>query len=260
MSCIFSTLLLFAYLTPAVTATNMASRVAESSTQDLFTLFIAGVLYLNILAVVMVHILRRGKKVKGRSTIARIMGVSFGILSVAAGSIFMISTVLVVLGRFADITLFAWTWDFLAYLITDMIPAAIGVVIPSMTIALLILGAAGVLIFLLGAMLIVRYGGEEIFSEVATPTGSGKNVQGGVDKISEPLNPILSFKVDIRRTDEPAADMKVVLRHRNGLNVRSKYTDFNGEVSFTNVEGFGSDYYAYVEGDENREIYRVIRT
>ncbi|QYZ79653.1 hypothetical protein E2N92_09525 [Methanofollis formosanus] len=261
ISCIFSALLLFAYLVPTVAATNMAAKAAESSNQDLFTLFIAGVIYINVLAVVISLILRRGKRVKGRSTLVRVTGVSAGILSVAAGSIFMISAIFVALGHFGGVTLFAWTWDFLGYLITDVVPATTGVIIPSMTVALLIIGAAGVLVFLLGTMLIVRYGGEEIFSEVATPTRSGASMQhGGVDKIPEPLNPVLSFKVDIRRTDEPAADMKVVLRHRNGLNVRSKFTDYNGEVSFTNVEGFGSDYYAYVEGDENREIYRVIRT
>jgi hypothetical protein len=260
MPCIFSALLLFAYLAPSVAATNMAAKAAESTNQDMVTLLIGGVLYVGILAVVCVYILRRGKRIKGQSTIARVIGVSLGILSVAAGSICIISAVLVILGHFADVTLFAWTWNVFTYLVTDTIPAATGVVIPSMTIALLLLGAAGVLVFLLGVTFIVRYGGEEIFAEVATPTRSGTSAPEIVVKASEPLNPVLSYKIDIRRTEEPAADVKVVLRHRNGLNIRTKYTDFNGEVSFGDVKGLGSEYYAYVEGDENREIYRVIRT
>lgn len=261
--CVFSVLLLFAYFVPSVAATNMAAMAAESTNQDMYTLLIGGVLYVAILAVVCVYILRRGKRIKGRSTIVQVMGVSLGILSVAAGSICLISAVIVVLGYFADVTLFAWTWNVLAYLITVTIPAETGVVIPSMTIALLLLGAVGVLVFLLGVTFIVRYGGEEIFAEVATPTRSGTSVQSAqenVRRVSEPQNPVLSYKIDIRRTEEPAADVKVVLRHRNALNVRTKYTDFNGEVSFSDVKGLGSEYYAYVEGDENREIYRVIRT
>ncbi|MBP2146400.1 hypothetical protein J2129_001854 [Methanofollis sp. W23] len=258
--CVVSALLLFAYLVSSVAATNMAAKAAESTNQDMVTLLIGGVFYIAILAVVCIYILRRGKRIKGQSTIARVIGVSLGILSVAAGSICIISAALVVLGHYADVALFAWTWNVLAYIITDTIPAATGVVIPSTTIALLLLGAAGVLVFLLGVTFIVRYGGEEIFAEVATPTRSGTSAQEIVKKSNEPQNPVLSYKIDVRRTEEPAADVKVVLRHRNGLNIRTKYTDFNGEVSFSDMKGLGSEYYAYVEGDENREIYRVIRT
>jgi hypothetical protein len=62
-----------------------------------------------------------------------------------------------------------------------------------------------------------------------------------------------------RDRDDPIIDAKVILKQMNGTRFYTKFTDYNGEVTFKDVEGYGSEYYAYVEGDEKREKFRVFR-
>jgi hypothetical protein len=76
----------------------------------------------------------------------------------------------------------------------------------------------------------------------------------------EPLAPTVTFKVIDRSTNQPSPDIKVVLKHKEGAKVYERYTDFNGEVVFQKIDGLYSQYYAYVEGDEGRKRYWVIRT
>jgi hypothetical protein len=94
---------------------------------------------------------------------------------------------------------------------------------------------------------IVRPGGATTFKEVST-------------RGREPLAPTVTFKVIDRLTNQASPDVKVVLKHKEGGKVYTRYTDFNGEVIFQKIDGLYSQYYAYVEGDEERKRYWVIRT
>jgi hypothetical protein len=254
-------LLIFSLLMPAVSAANSTAMPTGQSvsTIDLFLIFIGGILYFNIFAVVLYHVIKREKKFIGRSPIVRIAGMVAGIGSVALGSLCLIFIVMVLLTQFMGLTLFAWTEGFFLYLITDTIPLYLPALHLSMTTGILLFGAAGTAFFLFGSILLVNFGGYVRQSEVAMPTGSGSVKKNAADRPDEPLNPVLSFRVEDRQSREPSADVKVVLKHRDGVRFHTKYTNFNGEVTFTNVEGFGSEYYAYVDGDISRQHYRVIR-
>ncbi|MDK2973640.1 MAG: hypothetical protein PWP08_11 [Methanofollis sp.] len=253
--------LIIGLLIPAVSAANTTvTPIAPTlSAVDLFSLFIGGVIYINIFAVVLYHVVKRQKKHTGRSPIVQIVGLLAGIGSVALGSLFTVFIAMVFLALFMDITLFAWMEDFFLYLITDEIPLYLPALHLSMTTGLLLFGAAGTVFFILGAILLVRFGGYGTQSEVAMPTGSGAAKKNAADRPDEPLNPVLSFRVEDKQSREPSADVKVILKHKDGVRFHTKYTDFNGEVTFANVDGFGSEYYAYVDGDINRQHYRVIR-
>jgi len=246
---------------PAVSAANTtAMQMGQTlSTIDLFSLFIGGILYFNIFAVVLYHVVKRQKKSPGRSPIVQIAAMVAGIGSVALGSLFLIFIIMVLLTRFMGVVLFAWTEGFFLYIITDAIPQYLPALQLSMTTGLLLFGAAGTAFFLLGAILLVHFGGYATQSQVAMPTGSGAVKKDAADRPDEPLNPILSFRVEDKQSREPSADVKVILKHKDGVRFHTKYTNFNGEVTFTNVEGFGSEYYAYVDGDISRQHYRVIR-
>lgn len=254
-------LLIFSLLLPAVSAANTTAMPTGQSAPsiDIFLLFIGGILYFNIFAVVLYHVIKREKASTGRSPIARIAGMAGGMGSVAIGSLCLVFIAMVLVTRFIGLALFAWTEGFFLYLITDLLPLYIPAPRLTMTTGLLLFGAVGTAFFLLGSILLVRFGGYVRQTEVAMPTGSGAVKKDAADRPEEPLNPVLSFRVEDRRSMEPSADVKVVLRHKDGVRFHTKYTDFNGEVTFTNVEGFGSEYYAYVDGDINRQDYRVIR-
>lgn len=255
-------LLLLPSLVAAASALNTTATAITPvfSTQDLYTLFICGILYLNLFVVFLVHILKRGGHVvTNRPPIVRGTAIAIGIAAVAVGSLFVVFTAMVLLAELGGLRLFSWTGDLFAYVLSDIVPAYTGGLAPSMTAGLLIIAAVGFVAFLVGSILLVRNTGESRFAAVAMPTASGAVVQEETDRPEEPLNPVLSFRVELRRTDEPAPDVKVILKQRNGMRFHTKFTDFNGEVTFTNVEGYGSEYYAYVDGDENRAVYRVIR-
>ncbi|WP_298668571.1 hypothetical protein [uncultured Methanofollis sp.] len=253
--------LFLATLVSAVSAldTTAAMVTPTFSSEDLYTLFIGGIIYLNLFVVFLTHILRKRGQVANRPPIVRGTAILIGISAVAIGSVFVVFTAMVLLAEIGGITLFSWTEDFFAYVLADIVPVYTGAPALSMTAGLLIAAAAGFIVFLIGSILLVRNTGDEDFARVAMPTASGSVVQEEPDRPEEPLNPVLSFRAEIRRTRDPAPDVKVILRQREGMRFHTKFTDFNGEVTFTNVEGYGSEYYAYVEGDENRTVYRVIR-
>lgn len=121
-----------------------------------------------------------------------------------------------------------------------------------------VLLAGGLILVILGVLLvwklpkstlyeIIRPGGETTFKEVMT-------------RGQEPLAPTVTFKVIDRLTNQASPDVKVVLKHKEGSKLYTRYTDFNGEVVFQKIDGLFSQYYAYVEGDEERKRYWVIRT
>lgn len=254
-------LLLFGLLMPAVSAAEAtAVQTGQSlSTIDLVLIFIGGVIYINIFVVVLYHVVKRQKARTGRSPLVRIAGILMGMVAVAIGSMILIFLGMVLLNLFAGLNIFSWTDDLFLYLITRVVHLSLSTPDLTMTAGILLFGAVGTAFFLVGAILLVHFGGYASYAQVAMPTGSGAVKKDAADRPDEPLNPVLSFRVKEKRTDEPAADVKVILKHKDGVRFHTKYTDFSGKVTFTNVEGFGSEYYAYVDGDIDREYYRVIR-
>ena len=97
------------------------------------------------------------------------------------------------------------------------------------------------------------------FYEIVSPGGS-TTFKEVMKRGHEPLAPTVTFKVIDRISNQPSPDIKVILKHKEGAKVYTRYTDFNGEVAFQKIDGLFSQYYAFVEGDEERKRYWVIRT
>jgi hypothetical protein len=116
----------------------------------------------------------------------------------------------------------------------------------------------GGILILLGVLLIWKLP-KSTFYEVIRP-GGATTFKEVFTRGREPLAPTVTFRVIDRLTNQPSPDVKVVLKHKEGSKVYTRYTDFNGEVIFQKIDGLYSQYYAYVEGDEERKRYWVIRT
>jgi hypothetical protein len=121
-------------------------------------------------------------------------------------------------------------------------------------------------VFLLGGFALIFIGiiiiwklPKSSFYEIIKP-GTTTTFKEVMKRGQEPLAPTVTFKVIDRMTNQPSADVKVILKHKEGAKVYNRYTDFNGEVIFQKIDGLYSQYYAYVEGDEERKRYWVIRT
>jgi hypothetical protein len=76
----------------------------------------------------------------------------------------------------------------------------------------------------------------------------------------EALNPRITLKVFSRSDEQPVPNARVILKQMNGTKFYTKTTNTEGEVTFDGIVGYSSDYHAYVDGDESREKFRVIRT
>ncbi|MDD1662018.1 MAG: hypothetical protein LUQ49_06115 [Methanomicrobiales archaeon] len=117
----------------------------------------------------------------------------------------------------------------------------------------------GGILIIVGLLLIWKLPKGSFYAIVKAGEG-GTTFKEVMTRGQEPLAPTVTFKVIDRLTNQPSPDVKVILKHKEGAKVYNRYTDFNGEVIFQKIDGLYSQYYAYVEGDEERKRYWVIRT
>jgi hypothetical protein len=140
----------------------------------------------------------------------------------------------------------------------DMVFGSIDYTAYLQNILLGVLLIGGGILVVLGILLLVKLP-KSSFYEIVKPGGT-TTFKEVMTRGQEPLAPTVTFKVINRLTNQASPDVKVILKHKEGAKVYTRYTDFNGEVVFQKIDGLYSQYYAYVEGDEERKRYWVIRT
>jgi hypothetical protein len=147
------------------------------------------------------------------------------------------------------------------YLVQPLLDTVFGQIDYTLYLQNILLGVlllGGLLLIILGVLLIWKLP-KRAFYEIIKP-GGATTFKEVMTRGREPLAPTVTFKVIDRLTNQPSPDVKVILKHKEGAKVYNRYTDFNGEVVFQKIDGLFSQYYAYVEGDEERKRYWVIRT
>jgi hypothetical protein len=230
-------------------ALNGMEEVANLTLMDYLTLFIVGILILAVFAVGMQKIFQRSGTEFERTSVIYALGMFVAFLMIGLGSFSIICAVLILAAIIAKVTIFEW----LALMLIQFFPQ-------SVTVGIIVIGCGGVALFLLGVYIIVFVQGNPFLNPMGTPTKSGSPSKYELNERElEPLNPTLTFKVLDREKDEVVMDVKVILKQMNGTRYYTKYTDFNGEVVFKDIQGYGSEYFAYVEGDDKREKFRVLR-
>ncbi|HZD43001.1 MAG TPA: hypothetical protein VE134_02970 [Methanomicrobiales archaeon] len=239
-------------LTPFLISPGLAAVEATTpgnlQMQDYFTIFLGVILYINIFLVVLYKMFKTTRERKSQFAVVNIFGVFFAFLLISAGYIQIIYSALVITSIVTDLPMFAWAYYLTAYYF------------PSVAVGLLILGACGVTSLLLGLYVLMMLRGNPFIDLHGMPQHSGLAAEVLIGGDEEPVNPNITYRVRYRDSDDPAIDVKVILQQREGSRIYEKYTDFNGEVAFHKIDGFASDYYAFVEGDESRSKYRVIRS
>jgi hypothetical protein len=151
--------------------------------------------------------------------------------------------------------------DQILYLLQPVLDTVFGGLDYSLYLQNILLGILliwGGILIVIGILLIWKLP-KSSFYEIIKPSGT-TTFKEVMTRGQEPLAPTVTFKVIDRLTNQPSADVKVILKHKEGGKVYNRYTDFNGEVIFQKIDGLYSQYYAYVEGDEERKRYWVIRT
>ncbi|MDD1670409.1 MAG: hypothetical protein LUQ67_03720 [Methanomicrobiales archaeon] len=227
---------------------------------------VGGILLLFILFLVLNR--ATGRRYRSLEFLATVLGVVLAITLIVTGLVFWAAASVLAWGTATEDLSYgaAENWavplsEEIQFLIQPILDAVFGGIDYSPYLETILLGVlllGGFAIIILGLLLIwklpkgsfyeiIRPGGETTFREVMT-------------RGQEPLAPTVTFKVIDRMTNQPSADVKVILKHKEGAKVYNRYTDFNGEVIFQKIDGLYSQYYAFVEGDEERKRYWVIRT
>lgn len=230
----------------AAAQTTLPFRKLEAG--DFFTIFMVAIIAMLLSSVVLYRLLQRKKKLKRKSAVFGVLGSIIGLLLIAAASILLVTDLFVIL-TMAEVTM---SFQSATYLFSNFFSDPV--------IGIILTGVVGLFIFVIGLYILFLVHGNPLVDPKGMPTVSGAAIKGSnKEEKMEPLNPTIIFRVISKENGDSAPDVKVMLKQRSGIKFYSKFTDFNGEVKFMNIEGYAHEYYAYVDGDEHREHFRVIQ-
>jgi hypothetical protein len=264
-----------AFFLPLVAVAGSAQETFSLETESVLFMNFVFEFYLPVLGgLLLIFLLFSGcnrllrKRVGAIEFVATASGILLALVLMATGLAFLAATGILAWGSAIGDMTFAGAENWavpianqIQYFLEPILATVFGTIdyaphLQNILLAVLLLG--GVILVLIGLILlwklpkssfyeIIKSGGATTFKEVMT-------------RGREPLAPTVTFKVIDRLTNQASPDVKVILKHKEGAKVYTRYTDFNGEVIFQKIDGLFSQYYAYVEGDEERKRYWVIRT
>ena len=130
---------------------------------------------------------------------------------------------------------------------------------PELVFGIIIVGAAGLLLYLVGfyMMIVVRDSEKIEKTDESYHIQASSEVDIDVSKGKVEYTKLV-FHITDWETKEPLSDGKVRLETKDGTLMMIKYTDSMGEVDFGKLRGNENDDYAYVEGDRERQEYRLV--
>ena len=211
--------------------------------QDYFLIFVGGILLLNLVLIIWRTISRQAPQ-KEQSKVVTALGSFLSIFFVGIGSLAVFIAILATLAAVFQVGLFDW----ILYIIVHNVG--------SVVVGILGLGVVGGGLFLLGAYNLFLLQGTPFWKSLETPITVGspqKKVREG-----DYWGARQTLKVLRKDSNLPAANVRVMVSDRMERKLFSRFTNTEGEAVFDGFKGHFSDYYAYVEGDENRVQYRVI--
>jgi hypothetical protein len=227
---------------------------------------IGGILLLFLLFSILNRILKR--RVGFIEFGATVFGIILALVLIAIGIVLLAAVSVLAWGTAINDRSYGWAPEWavpvaneVQYYIQPVLDTIFGSVdytghLQNILLGVLLVG--GGIFIILGILLVVKLP-KSSFYEIIKPGGT-TTFKEVMTRGQEPLAPTVTFKVIDRNTNQASPDVKVVLKHKEGAKVYTRYTDFNGEVIFQKIDGLYSQYYAFVEGDEERKRYWVIRT
>lgn len=191
-----------------------------------------------------------GKKNARRTKVNQVtksLGMILAIIYLIVGTILLLIDFVVLIEPYVNIEAFAFTVQTFQYYF------------PEMVIGIIAVGAAGLLLYLVGLYILVFVRDSVVIEKsdesyhIQASSELDSDISKGKVKYSK-----IAYRVQSWDTKEPLSDGKVHLETKDGTLMMIKYTDYTGEVDFGKLRGTEDDYYAYVEGDRERQEYRFI--
>ncbi|KAF1078445.1 hypothetical protein [Methanogenium sp. MK-MG] len=179
--------------------------------------------------------------------VAKSLALILAILYLIVGTFLLITDFIVLIEPYVATDAFAYVVQIFRYYF------------PEPVFGIIIVGAAGLLLYLVGfyIMIFVRdsTGIVKDAESYHIQTSSAVDMDAGRERADHTR---LAFRVTDWENGEPLSDGKICLETKDGTLMMIKYSDFTGEVDFGKLRGHEDDYYAYVEGDHERQEYRIV--
>jgi len=235
---------IFSFSTTASAEPFDTAFVTQLSLQDYFLIFIGAIVILTLF-VILLRAFSRHTPQKEHSRVVTAISSFLAIFYIGIGSLAVCIAGIAFLAAALHLALFNW----MATLLIQY----------SGSLALGILGLAiiGVGLFLLGAYNLFLLQSTPFWKSLETPKARESFQKKRI--MEDYWGPALILKVMEKDSDKPAVNARVIIKDKTGAKFFIRSTNTEGEVEFDSVQGHLSDFYAYVEGDENREKYRLVR-
>ncbi|WAI02021.1 hypothetical protein [Methanogenium organophilum] len=237
----------FTALAAPVQASNMDYVSSGLSANQYLQIMIASLILVAVFIVIAYFIGKRNARRTKVNQVTKSLGFILAILYLIVGTFLLIIDFIVLIEPYVQIDAFIYTVQTFRYYF------------PEMVFGIIIVGAAGLLLYLVGLYILVFVRDTELVEKEkgayhiqASPELDSEVSKGQVEYSR------LKFRVTFWDTKEPLSDGKIHLETKEGTLMMIKYTDIMGEVDFGKLRGTEDDYYAYVEGDRERQEYRIV--
>jgi len=245
----FLSAMLFLAMVPGVHALDSSHVYNALTGNQYLTIAVTGIVLFAIFVGILYLIgSRNAVRTKMNPTVRPIFGI-LAVMYLLTGTLLLFIAGIVLFEPFVDTTVF------------DEIVYNFEIYFPNLVFGIIVSGAAGLLLYLAGINTIIMM---RDAPDVRDLRNKDYHIQetGTINEetaIKQPHSN-LSYRVVSWETGEPMVDGKVNLETNTGVLVMVKYTDFQGDVNFGKLKGTNDDYYPYVDGDKDRQEYRLIAT
>ncbi len=238
---------LLAALAVPVQATDIHHVYDGLSTNQYLQIVIATVIMVAVFIGIFYLIGKRHSQRTNVNPFTRLLGMFLAILYLVVGTILLVIDFIVLIEPYVEIYAFAYIVQLFQYYFPDFV------------FGIIMVSAAGLLLYLVGFYIMIYMWESKTM---------GKSTEKYRIQVSSELDPDVSkgniayFKLAYRviswDTGEPIPDEKIRLETKEGTLMMIKYTDSAGEVDFGKLRGRDGDYFAYAEGDRERQEYRFV--
>ena len=238
---------LFAALIAPVQATDIKHVYNGLSTNQYLQIMIAALVLVGIFITIFYLIGKRRTRRTKVNPVTKNIGLILAIIYLIVGTFLLLIDFIVLIEPYVETDAFIYVVQTFQYYF------------PEMVFGIIIVGAAGLLLYLVGFYILIFVRDTIVIdkSDESYHIQASSEVDTDVSK-GKVKYTRLAFRVMEWDTGEPLTDGKIHLETKNGTLMMIKYTDYTGEVDFGKLRGSESDYYAYVEGDRERQMYRFI--
>ena len=213
---------------------------------DYYLILFGGLLLLFLIFSILNRILKR--RFGAIEFVATVLGIILALALVVIGIVFLAAVGVLAWGTAINDRSYGFAPDWavpvsgeVQYYIQPLLDTIFGKIDYTLYLQNILLGVllvGGGILVIIGILLLLKLP-KSSFYEIIKPSGT-TTFREVMTRGREPLAPTVTFKVIDRLTNQASPDVKVILKHKEGAKVYTRYTDFNGEVIFQKIDGLYS--------------------